>query len=51
MLREKPMAEDVSVQFDDDDEPPTPQPILTGGDDNEKTQRKPYPRKEGTKGE
>jgi hypothetical protein len=51
MLREKPMAQDVSVQFDDDDEPPTPQPILTGGDDNEKTQRKPYPRKEGTKGE
>ncbi|MDB4965271.1 MAG: hypothetical protein JWN44_960 [Myxococcales bacterium] len=50
MLREKPESEDLSMQFDDDDDQPTPQPILTN-DDSEKTQRKPYPRKEGTKGE
>ena len=48
MLREK--HDSVPVHLDDDeDEPPTPPPVVSG--DNEKTQRKPYPRKEGSKGE
>jgi hypothetical protein len=41
MLRERERA----PEREDDDEPPTPPPA-----DSEKTQRKPYPRKEGTKG-
>ena len=46
MLRDKRAAQD--------EEPPTPPPALSepsGPRDDDKTQRKPYPRKEGSKGE
>jgi hypothetical protein len=36
---------------EEDDEPPTPPPTATPSGDHDKTQRKPYPRKEGSKGE
>jgi hypothetical protein len=59
MLREKPVPAPtpapptrpppvVTHADDDDDEPPTPPPTLA---DHDKTHRKPYPRKEGSKGE
>jgi len=51
MLRDKPTATPapatVSAHDQDDEEPPTPPPTMNDGD---KTVRKPYPRKEGSKG-
>jgi len=51
MLRDQPPT---ALVDDEDDEPPTPPPLLSDPrerSDEEKTQRKPYPRKEGSKGE
>ena len=59
MLREKPPAPAptpaprAQPARDDEEEPPTPPPTLSdpsSRSDDEKTQRKPYPRKEGSKG-
>ncbi|MGZ3408335.1 MAG: hypothetical protein ACXVAN_17920, partial [Polyangia bacterium] len=47
MLREKPAAVPADVEDDEEEEPPTPPPTLSDGD---KTQRKPYPKREGSKG-
>ncbi|MGZ3426901.1 MAG: GspE/PulE/PilB domain-containing protein [Polyangia bacterium] len=47
MLREKPAVAPADVEDDEEEEPPTPPPTLSDGD---KTQRKPYPKREGSKG-
>jgi hypothetical protein len=44
MLREKPAGR---PDQDEEEEEPTPPPTLS---DSEKTHRKPYPKKEGSKG-
>jgi hypothetical protein len=46
MLREKPAAR-ANDEDDEEEEPPTPPPTLS---DSDKTHRKPYPKKEGSKG-